>query len=77
MKLGDRVKDKLTGFEGIIVGHCEYMTGCNQSLVKPEGLKDDGEMIESHWFDDQRLKLVKAKAFSLDNGRTPGGPQHW
>lgn len=77
MKLGDKVRDKLTGFEGIITGQAQYITGCNQALVKPQGLKEDGAMREAEWMDEQRLEVVQAGAFSLDNGRTPGGPQHW
>lgn len=77
MKFGDRVRDGLTGFEGIVVAFAQYMTGCNQALVKPEKLKKDGSMVEAEWFDTQRLGLVQINAFSLDNGVTPGGPQHW
>lgn len=27
---GKKVKDKITGFEGIVVAKCIYLTGCNQ-----------------------------------------------
>lgn len=77
MQHGDRVKDRLTGFEGIVVATAQYMTGCDQALVKPEGLKEDKSMIDACWLDTQRLEVIQASAFTIDNGNTPGGPQHW
>lgn len=77
VKLGDRAKDTLTGFEGIVVGTCQYLTGCDQALLKPQKRKDDGSMLAGEWFDVQRLEVTKAGAYMLDNGVTPGGPQSW
>lgn len=63
--------DRITGFTGIAVGHCEYLTGCNQTLLSPRG-SDPSKRPESEWFDDQRLEMTDAAPFSLDNGSTPG-----
>lgn len=76
MQLGDKVEDTLTGFEGIVVGLAQYISGCNQALVKPRTLKE-GAMVEGEWIDEQRLLVTRVGAFTLDNGATPGGPQHW
>lgn len=69
--LGQTVRDKITGFKGIVTGRCEYITGCNQALVAPP-VKADGSSTDSQWFDEQRLEITKAKPVTLDNGKTPG-----
>ena len=61
IKLGDKVKDSITGFEGIAVSRTEYLFGCVRIGVEAKKRKDDGEAIEA-WFDEQRLtKKSKAK----------------
>jgi hypothetical protein len=31
--LGVTVKDVIHGFEGVVTGRCQYLTGCTQYLV--------------------------------------------
>lgn len=58
---GVEVKDRITGFAGVVTGKASYITGCDQFLVQPpcsvsqlkEGKKPDGV-----WFDDVRLEKV-------------------
>lgn len=71
--LGFTVKDRITGFKGVAVGHVEYLTGCNQTLVVPP-VDGDGKLREGQWFDDQRLQtcLEDGPAIRLENGVTPG-----
>jgi hypothetical protein len=57
--LGRTVKDKITGFAGVVLGRCEYITGCNQVLVQPP-LDRDGNWVESHWFDEDRVEPTDA-----------------
>lgn len=69
--LGKHVTDLITGFKGVVVGHVEYLSGCNQCLVVPP-VDKDGKLQEGQWFDDQRLKLSEGEPISLANGDTPG-----
>lgn len=55
--LGTKVKDKITGFEGIAVSRTTYLYGCVRVCVEPQGLHD-GKPIESQYFDEQRLEDV-------------------
>lgn len=74
MKFGDKVKDIISGFTGIVTGKAQYMTGCNQTLVSQQ---DSAAKAEAAWFDDSRLKVVKQSAVSLPRAavaRNPGGP---
>ncbi len=60
IKLGDKVKDNITGFTGIVTGKIEYLTGCIQYEIQPEGLHEC-RPIESKWFDEYRLVVEEEK----------------
>lgn len=70
---GDRVKDKVTGFEGTVVGVADYISGCRQCCVAPEAR--GGKFEESHWFDDDRLSVTTEQAVTLTERKRAGGPQ--
>lgn len=60
--MGDRVRDVISGYEGIVIARFEYWTGCNHYGV--ESTAKDGKLpYES--LDEQRLELVKAQAAQL------------
>ncbi len=58
IELGQRVKDKITGFEGIATARVEYLTGCIQYCLKPEKLDEKGKMIEGEYIDEGQLELL-------------------
>ena len=55
-KLGVTVRDKITGFSGIITGHAEYLTGCDQYAVQPDA--KDNKWEDGKWFDEGRIELI-------------------
>lgn len=57
IKLGDRVRDWVTGLEGIATARVEYLGGCIQYCVQPKVGKE-GKMMESHCFDVGRLEVI-------------------
>lgn len=69
--LGHTYVDIISGFRGVSVGHVEYLTGCNQTLLQPTS-KDPAVRPGPEWFDDQRLQHVGVPVVVLDNGATPG-----
>ncbi len=69
--LGMKVKDKITGFTGIVTGYVTYITGCNQALVVP-AVGKDGAAKDASWFDEQRLEQVGKTVISLDNSKARG-----
>lgn len=87
IQLGDRVKDRVTGFTGIVVARSEYLHGCRRVGVQPEKLEKDGKPPEAAWFDEPQVDLVKAgvhqsfeakaaaAATPARAARAPGGPQ--
>jgi hypothetical protein len=49
------VRDKVTGFIGVVTGHADYLTGCDQYLVQPAS--KNNEWNEGRWFDANRLEV--------------------
>lgn len=64
IELGDSAKDIITGFSGVVIGKCEYLTGCDQYALQPKTEKN-GTYQDSRWFDSSRLKLLKKKIVDL------------
>ena len=72
IELGCTYQDKITGFRGVATGHCEYLSGCSQTLLTPKS-ENCNEKKDAHWIDDQRLELVKMDGrITLINEKTPG-----
>jgi hypothetical protein len=69
-KMGQTVKDAITGFEGVITGYTAYITGCTQILVQPR-VKADGSPVDAKWIDEDRLSLTNETAIELP--RTQNG----
>lgn len=58
--LGFPVKDKVTGFKGVVVSIGFDLYGCIQAVVNP-GLDKEGKTMESMWFDVNRLEVTAKK----------------
>lgn len=62
VQLGDRVRDKLSGFQGIVIGITYWLHNCIRIGVSPEEMKD-GKPVESQWFDEPQLGIIEKHAF--------------
>lgn len=56
--LGDRAKDKITGFKGIVIGITAWLYNCDRLVIQPEAIKD-GKPIDEATFDADQCALVK------------------
>ena len=56
-KLGVKAKDKITGFESIIIGRADHITGCNTYGLKPK-IDKDGKVQDSEWFDEGTIEVI-------------------
>lgn len=72
IKLGDKVKDKMTPFEGVAIGITEWIYGCRRVTVQPDELHE-GRPVETHSFDEPQLKIIKPKKVKR-KGNTGGVP---
>lgn len=73
IELGDKVKDKVSGFSGIAVGKTVYLAGCLRFLVRPDKTDKDGKFQEGIWFDEDELEVVKQKIVKGKKQITGGG----
>lgn len=80
--LGDKVRDKVSNFQGLAVAKYSYLSGCDRLEVQPPSFTTaDGEvkLPDSKVFDDINLEVVEAgvvKPFHADSEPDiPGGPK--
>ncbi len=57
--LGDRVKDRISGLKGIVIGRTQWLFGCERITVQPETEKDN-KPAESFCIDAAQAELVAA-----------------
>jgi hypothetical protein len=70
--LGLTMRDRVTGFVGVVTGHVEYITGCDQLLLVPS-VDGDGKMRDSNWFDRQRCEAIEGyDRVVVDNSQFTG-----
>lgn len=76
MNLGDRAKDRINGFVGIVIGAAQYLYGCRQILLAPEGLTEKGERQNAEWIDEDRCEVILAAVFGapVTADERAGGP---
>ncbi len=79
--LGDKVRDLVTGFSGIVVGHTVWLTGCDTYVVNPQVIHE-GKPVQSTTFDDHALELIEKEAVKLPDAKAAkaqkakvGGPE--
>lgn len=67
IELGQKAKDTVTGYTGIVTAKTTWLYGCTRFALQTP-LDKDGKVPEPQWFDE--LQLVGAEP-----DRTKGGPQ--
>jgi hypothetical protein len=65
MKLGDRVKDKISRFQGIIIGRGEFLYEQPQALVASDSLTTEGLKRGNEWIEFERLELCEKTQIGL------------
>ena len=55
--LGEKIRDKVSGLEGIASARLEYLNGCVQYCISPR-IDKDGKRVEGWYVDQQTLELV-------------------
>jgi hypothetical protein len=71
IKLGDEVKDKVSGFVGVAVEKREYLNGCIQYAIQPK-VDKDGNMTDSWCIDESQIERLKKKVVVKKSNT--GGP---
>jgi hypothetical protein len=85
-ELGDRVKDPITGFTGIVTVTAQFLHGCTRCGVLSETLKDGLPQLEQHFdqaqltvvdkgiFTPATVRVIQTAARRPAEERAPGGP---
>ena len=75
IKLGDKVKDPISGVTGIAVAITKWLYGCNRVAVQPKGVsKDTGKPFKISEFDEPQLEIISSKKIKRASNDT-GGPR--
>lgn len=72
IQLGDLVRDRITGFEGVAVCEARWLNGCVRFTVQPRTLTKEGTVKTSEGFDVEQLEKIEHQVVEV---MTPtGGP---
>jgi len=75
VELGDKVKDMVSGFEGIAITRHSYLQGCDRITVQPSYKKKESTLPDYCAFDEPQLKVLK-KGVVLQGSKINGGPHY-
>ena len=59
IKMGDLVKDRISGFEGVVVAVSEYLYNADRVCVRPNSLNEDGSLKDSNFFDNTSVDIIQ------------------
>lgn len=65
LDLGDKVKDKLTEYAGIVISRTAWVNGCARLGVQSAELKD-GKPVDQVVFDENQLELIEKGVYPSD-----------
>ena len=79
VEIGDRAKDRISGFTGIVVTRSDWMNNCLRFGLQAERLDEKGHKPDVVYFDEPDLVVTKKAVYaSVRPARTPaaatGGP---
>lgn len=72
VELGQIVKDRVTGFTGMVVAISTWLNGCNRIGIQSQTEKKDGLPIDPYFVDEQQLDVVAEVKEPVKEKR--GGP---
>lgn len=73
VRVGQKVRDKITGFVGIVIARTEWINQCHRITVQP-GIDKDGKVPESYTFDEPQAEILEG-GFEPKADRKTGGDQ--
>lgn len=73
--LGEKLKDKVSGFTGVAVSEHNYLNGCARYTIQPP-VDADGKLPECETFDSFQLEKVEDSKPVVGNNDT-GGPDKY
>jgi len=71
--LGKKVRDKVTGFVGVVIARTEWLNGCLRYNVQGP-IDKDGKIPESEYIDGDQLEVIEERQQPV-SATAVGGPQ--
>lgn len=72
IKLGQEVRDNVSGFQGIATCRCLWLHGCERIVVQPPFSKKEGKLPDTGCFDEPQLEIVGEGVLVKDQPPTYG-----
>ena len=77
VKLGDEVKDKVTGFQGVAIALHDYLNGCRRISIQPP-VDKDGKLPVTESFDEPQIEVIAKEKAKPETGKNKtGGPEKY
>lgn len=73
IELGDLARDRITGFEGVVVAATKWLENCDRIMLQPQKIKSDGSPHSPQSFDLPSCELIEKGVFQQKRPLT-GGP---
>lgn len=76
IRLGEVVRDRMTGFAGVAIARTSWLFGCDRITVQPKEVKD-GKIVDSQTFDEMQLERTNEPEFEakMPEDSPTGGPR--
>ena len=58
LKLGDKARDTISGFTGMVVAITEWLNGCRRITIQPSALHE-GRPVDNSTFDAEQIEKVE------------------
>lgn len=78
IKMGMEVRDKVTGFKGIVTSIAKYLSGCDRVLISPP-VDKEGKIMDSEHFDITEVEFVANGLYvpPVPKRAATGGPRRF
>jgi len=75
-QLGDTVRDRISGYEGVVVAITDWLYGCRRITVQTPEMHE-GKPVDSQCIDSAQCELVakRSKKIGQADKKRPAGPR--
>lgn len=72
IKLGDYVRDTITGYEGIVAGITNWLNGCARIGIQNKEARntETGLPVDMYWVDDATVEVIEEQVNPTKQNKT-------
>lgn len=77
VKLGDLARDRISGFEGVVIARTEWLRQCDRYTLAPTKLDEKGRPQDPATFDEGDIEVIEEDYLgdAPEERPTNGGPR--